>query len=90
MQCILINRFILNLRRAGTESNQLGTSAIDPARSFSLHFRLPTVATVIGDMDQPLEHGAMTDEGDDSWENESGPTEEVALVTEHRDSTSVA
>ena len=35
------------------------------------NFRVPTLASIVGDMDQSLEHGPSPEEDADAWEIES-------------------
>ena len=55
LQPILISRFIINLRRT-----QHANDATDMARQsrFISNFRVPTLASFVGNMGEPLEFGA--------------------------------
>ena len=82
----MINRFIINLRRAGLQSRELESSSLagHVSTSSDMRFRLPTIPDVIGDMGQPLEHGAMADDSDESWGIGTELREAFAIDIEHR------
>lgn len=92
IQFVLINRFIINLRRARLQSEELNSSVGHVSTPSGLRFRLPTIAGVIGDMGQPLEHGARAEDNDsDLWriDTESGE-EAFPFDMEHRRSPVMA
>ena len=39
------------------------------------NFRMPTISSVVGDMDQPLNHGPTTEEEVGKWDVETVPRE---------------
>ena len=49
------------------------------------NFRVPTIASIVGDMDQPLEHGPSPEEAD-AWEIE-GAAQQVEIVDGAEDGT---
>ena len=58
----MISRFIIKLRRA--HEPEMRSTTINLSKFSSPHFHIPTIASIIGDMDQPLEHGPRTSEAD--------------------------
>ena len=68
LQAVLISRFLINLRRADESQRtmQLGS------------FRLPTIASILGDLGEPLEQSRDEDEQDDR-------TAQRMAVTDDRD-----
>lgn len=40
------------------------STTVDLSKFSIPHFRVPTIASIIGDMDQPLEHGPRTSDAD--------------------------
>ncbi|THG99236.1 hypothetical protein EW026_g3061 [Hermanssonia centrifuga] len=70
LQPILISRFLLNLR-------QVGSPEIDSQEAFNSQFsvpgfRVPSLASIVGNMGNDLEHGGLAEEVDDEVENTSG------------------
>ncbi|PSS32229.1 hypothetical protein PHLCEN_2v1998 [Hermanssonia centrifuga] len=70
LQPILISRFLLNLR-------QVGSPEIDSQEAFNSQFsvpgfRVPSLASIVGNMGNDLEHGDLAEEVDDEVENTSG------------------
>lgn len=60
IQPILISRFLINLRRsAGTYDHATGSDFSAP------RFRTSVVATVVGDMGEPLQHGMLSEANDE-------------------------
>lgn len=71
MQPILISRFLINLRQADRPDNMTEISRFS---KFSIpNFHVPTTASIVGDMGEPLEHG-LSDIEDDRTEQEAGLT----------------
>ena len=69
MQPIIISRFLVNLRRADNPGSM--TSTVGHLSRFSTpRFRVPTITSIIGDMDRPLDHGPSPEEEADVWEIE--------------------
>ncbi|THG94506.1 hypothetical protein EW026_g6983 [Hermanssonia centrifuga] len=76
LQPILISRFLLNLC-------QVGSPEIDSQEAFNSQFsvpgfRVPSLASIIGNMGEDLDHGGPAEEVEDEVENNSGsvPAEE--------------
>ncbi|PSR76126.1 hypothetical protein PHLCEN_2v8676 [Hermanssonia centrifuga] len=70
LQPILISRFLLNLR-------QVGSPEINSQEPFNSQlsvpgFRVPTLASIVGNMGEDLNHGGPAEEVDDETENISG------------------
>ncbi|PSR80108.1 hypothetical protein PHLCEN_2v6809, partial [Hermanssonia centrifuga] len=70
MQPILISRFLLNLR-------QVGSPEIDSQEAFNSQFsvpgfRVPSLASIVGNMGEDLEHGGLAEEVENEVENNSG------------------
>ncbi|PSS30880.1 hypothetical protein PHLCEN_2v2607, partial [Hermanssonia centrifuga] len=67
---ILISRFLLNLR-------QVGSPEIDSQEAFNLQFsapgfRVPTLASIVGNMGGDLDYDGPAEEVEDEVENTSG------------------
>ena len=76
IQAIIVNRFFINLRRVDTNRESLVSGVGQLSRHSVLNFRIPNIASIIGDMDQPLDHGPTL------------PTDEDAVIemdTAHRE-----
>lgn len=63
---MLISRFLINLRRAyrpnePTEAAQISTFS-------AANFRVPTIASVVGNMDQPLDLDHISHDDDDEFQ----------------------
>ncbi|PSS05552.1 hypothetical protein PHLCEN_2v3722 [Hermanssonia centrifuga] len=70
MQPILISRFLLNLR-------QVGSPEIDSQEAFNSQFsvpgfRVPSLASIVGNMGEDLEHGILAEEVEGEVEKNSG------------------
>ncbi|THG93780.1 hypothetical protein EW026_g7554 [Hermanssonia centrifuga] len=70
MQPILISRFLLNLR-------QVGSPEIDSQEAFHSQFsvpgfRVPSLASIVGNMGEDLEHSILAEEVENEVENNSG------------------
>ena len=68
MQPIIISRFLINLQRADRQESANTTLSGHSFRFTTPRFRVPTMASIIGDMDKPLEHGPTAEEAADVWE----------------------
>ncbi len=77
MEPILIGRFLLNLRRLGETQSRNDTQDESRSRLSSHGVRLTTLASIIGNMGEDLDHGASEDE--DEERDDSGlPMEVIA------------
>ncbi len=79
LQPILISRFLLNLC-------QVGSPEINSQEAFNSQFsvpgfRVPSLASIIGNMGEDLDHGGPAEEVEDEVENNSGsvPAEEGVI-----------
>ena len=73
LQCILISRFLSNLRKAAQPAD---STEMERFSRFSIrNFHAPTIPGVIGNMDQPLENGF----GDDIRAEEIAAGSEIYL-----------
>lgn len=69
MTPLLISRFLLNLRQL-REPEGTGTHEISNSRFSVPAFRVPTLASIAGNMGEDLRHGPTPDEGDDQGDEE--------------------
>lgn len=63
MQPILISRFLINLREAGTPNM---TDMPRLSRFTVPNFQVPAIQTIVGNMGEPLEHGPRNNEVEDT------------------------
>ncbi|THG94701.1 hypothetical protein EW026_g6817 [Hermanssonia centrifuga] len=81
LQPILISRFLLNLRQVGSPEIE---SQEDFNSRFSVPgFRVPTLASIVGNMGEDLDHGGPTEELDDEMENISGSVQAEDVEAEN-------
>ncbi|PSS32235.1 hypothetical protein PHLCEN_2v2004 [Hermanssonia centrifuga] len=67
MQPILISRFLLNLRQVG--SPEIDSQEAFDSRFSVPRFRVPSLASIIGNMGEDLDHGGSAEEVEDEAEN---------------------
>lgn len=73
---MIINRFIINLRRANRPGTLVSTMVHFSSPS-AMNFRMPNIVNIVGNMGEPLEHGTMIEEEDGMWRIETAPREGV-------------
>ena len=67
IQFIVVSRFIVNLRRAN-EQESVASSPTEYFSRTSINFRMPTVASIIGSLGEPLDHAPSVEEEADVWD----------------------
>ena len=71
LQPILISRFLINLREAHQPEGS--TSAGHFSRFSAPNFRVPTIASIVGDMGEPLAHGLRGGDQDEGLHSDDMP-----------------
>ncbi|PSR97186.1 hypothetical protein PHLCEN_2v4357, partial [Hermanssonia centrifuga] len=87
LQPILISRFLLNLRQAGSPELEIDSQEAFNSRFSVPGFRVPSLASIIGNMGEDLDHGGPAEEVEDesSIEVEEGAAE--TTIETHASST---